>query len=152
MPNTISPYVSALSNPRQVFFLDARTKRPIPDTITLNLILAQTGQSVRGVTDASLAAITLGAPVPSRRDGALYRGPDRALDLMRSGQRRRIPDVTTLRSLGLIEQSCGWPALSVAKRVSRRRGRKAIGTVRGRRDREPARARERPAGGNRLAI
>jgi hypothetical protein len=105
MADTPSPYVSALGNRGQVFFLDANTRRPMPDRVTLNFILAQTGQTVREVTDASLAAIAVGAPVPSRRDGILYRGPDGALDLMGSGQRRRVPDFTTLRSLGLSAQT-----------------------------------------------
>jgi hypothetical protein len=96
-----SPYVAAQSNPRVVFLLQGGTKRPIPDPETLAYILRQTGQVVQTIPDARLAQYPTGAPVPSRRDGILYRGPDASTEQMRGGERRRIPDATTRRGLGL---------------------------------------------------
>jgi hypothetical protein len=98
---TDSPYVAEESLPRGVYFLQGGTKRPIPDDQTVVYILRQTGQTVRLVPDDSLARYPTGAPVPSRQDGLFYRGPDGALDEMQGGQRRRIPDATTRRALGL---------------------------------------------------
>src|SRR5437879_3381974 len=120
-PGTPAPppslFVVSASNPQAVFMVDAAltTKRAVPDPVTVRVLLAQTGQGVRTIADTALAAIPSGPPLPSRRDGVLYIGSDRAFDVIRGGVRRRVPDQTTLRSLGL----AAWATL--AQRFGARR-------------------------------
>ena len=96
---TLSPFVSGTTNTAQAFFLQGEVRRAIPDTETLNFMLA--GQSVRVLSDAELAAIPAGAALPSRKDGTLmtqdFAAPPPSVTyyLMTAGQRRRVPDIAT---------------------------------------------------------
>lgn len=96
----LSPFVSGTTDTRHVFFLQASARRPIPDDATLKIMLA--GQGVRTLTDAALAAIPLGAPLPSRKDGTLMTQkfisppPGATYFLMTGGRRRRVPDLATV--------------------------------------------------------
>ena len=84
----------------KVFFVSSEGRRWVPDPQTL-LALAPGGWSaVRRVSDADLTAIPEGPPLPSRRDGALYRGGNRPeVYLLEGGARRHVPDLETLRQL-----------------------------------------------------
>jgi hypothetical protein len=94
-----SPFVRGTTHPNQVFFLQPPSRRSIPDDETLKFMLA--GQTVRVLSDADLAAIPLGAPLPSRKDGTLiaqhFTSPPPAITyyLMTNGQRRKSPDLAT---------------------------------------------------------
>ncbi len=99
-PNpTLSPFVRGTTDTTHVFFLQSGARRPIPDDATLNFMLA--GQTVRVLSNAALAAIPLGAALPSRADGTLLTQkftvppPGVTYYLMTSGQRRRVPDIAT---------------------------------------------------------
>src|ERR1700709_390974 len=96
-----SIYAAGIKTPSTVYLVDAKTKRLVPDTVTLALVMAQAGQTaVRIVADASLTLLKTGPALPSRRDGVLYVGTDKTIDMMRGGLRRRFPDATTQLSLG----------------------------------------------------
>jgi hypothetical protein len=79
----------------------AGARRLIPDDQTLKLLLA--GQTVRVLSDVDLAAIPLGAPMPSRKDGLIvsqdFGGPvpgPLIFYFMANGLRRFIPDLDTV--------------------------------------------------------
>lgn len=109
----LSPFVRGTTDAIHVFMLQSSVRRPIPDDVTLKFLLA--GQPVRTLSDADLAAIPLGAGLPSRKDGTLMTQkfavpPPRAtFYLMTSGQRRRVPDLATV----LILEHSGVQAVSV---------------------------------------
>ena len=98
----MSSFVRGTSDER-VFFLQANTRRLVPDQATLERILA--GQSVRKLSDTELAAIPEGKPLPSREDGSLMSvqtsilTPARVVYYMSDGMRRRVPDNETLAFL-----------------------------------------------------
>lgn len=99
-PNpTLSPFVRGTTDTTHVFLLDSGSRRAIPDPDTLKFLLA--GQTVRVLSDADLAAIPLGAALPSRKDGTLMTlqlvrlPPQATYYLMTGGQRRRLPDIAT---------------------------------------------------------
>jgi len=110
----LSPFVRGTSDAADVYFLDLGTRRLILDAQTLKY--ASAGQAVRVLTDAALAAIPLGTPLPSRKDGLVVKQffafppPSQLTYFMAGGLRRQIPDVETL--LGL--QSGGAQVVSVA--------------------------------------
>jgi hypothetical protein len=97
----MSTFVRGTTNP-QVFALNG-TRRAVPDDATLKLIGA--GQTVRTMSDADLAAIPLGDPLPSRADGTLLSQklstppPMKTVYFMARGSRRRVPDIETLSGL-----------------------------------------------------
>jgi hypothetical protein len=64
-----SPFVCGTTDPSHVYMIDSGTRRLIPDDQTLKFLLAD--QTVRVLSDADLAAIPAGAPLPSRRDGQI---------------------------------------------------------------------------------
>jgi hypothetical protein len=105
MTTPLSPYVAAQSNLKAVYFVQGKTKRPVPNDATLRFILQQVGLGVRSVPDAVVAQLVTGAPLPARNDGIVYRGPAGTLDLMQGGLRRRIPDTTTQRSVGAFDHA-----------------------------------------------
>ena len=96
---SLSPFVRGTTDSSLVYELSAGTRRPIPDPQTLSFLLA--GQTVRVLSDADLAAIPLGAGLPSRKDGVLvtqkFAAPPPAIVayFMANGQRRKIPDLDT---------------------------------------------------------
>jgi hypothetical protein len=98
--STPSSFVRGTTDTVDVFYLDAGVRRAIPDTATLNFMLS--GQSVSVLSDADLAAIPLGSPIPSRKDGTLmtqhflHPPPGATYYLMTSGQRRQLPDMATI--------------------------------------------------------
>jgi hypothetical protein len=98
----MSTFVRGTTNP-QVFAVNG-TRRAVPDDATWKLVSA--GQTVRTVSDAELAAIPLGPPLPSRADGTLLSEhqtpppPTKTVYFMSRGLRRRVPDRETL--VGLI--------------------------------------------------
>jgi hypothetical protein len=127
MATTTSIFAAGLANPKLVYLVTDSVKRAVPDTVTLALAMAQAGQaSVKMVADATLAAMKTGPAVPSRKDGVVYRGTDKAVDQMRGGLRCRIPDATTQRSLGIWGQK--FLAITDADRASIPAGR-AIGST-----------------------
>jgi hypothetical protein len=95
----MSSFVRGTTNP-QVFFVPNGARRAVPDDATLKFMSA--GQAVRTLSDADLAAIPLGPPLPSRADGTLLSQPTaiglptRVVYFMARGSRRRVPDVETL--------------------------------------------------------
>ena len=101
-PAPLSPFVRGVTD-KNVYFLQGALRRLVPDAATLSFIAA--GQPVRTLSDAALAAIKLGSPLPSRADGTLLSGksqiapPVKIVYFMSRGQRRRIPDVGTLTVL-----------------------------------------------------
>ena len=64
-----SPFVRGTADTTHVYMIAAGARRLIPDDQTLKFLLA--GQTVRVLSDADLAAIPLGAPMPSRKDGQI---------------------------------------------------------------------------------
>ena len=69
----LSPFIHGTTDTIDIYYQpDATSRRLVPDAQTLSFMLA--GQTVRVLTDAALAAIPLGAPLPSRKDGTLYQG------------------------------------------------------------------------------
>src|SRR5260370_37145424 len=112
MSNGLSPFVRGTTDER-VFFLQSNARRLVPDKATLELILA--GQSVRMLSDAELAAIPEGMPLPSRQDGTLMSvqtsifTPTKGVYCMSGGLRRRVPDNETLTSI----ITCGMSVPSV---------------------------------------
>src|SRR5947209_20074772 len=101
-PPNASPFVRGTTT-TSVFVLQAGTRRLIPDADTLKFLAA--GQQVRTLSDADLAAIPQGLPLPSRANGTVLAArtllppPSRPVFLMVSGQRRRIPDIETLTGI-----------------------------------------------------
>ena len=97
-PN-LSPFVRGTTDATHSYYLESGARRLIPDQATLNFMLA--GQTVRVLSDAALAAIPPGAPLPSRADGALLTQkfavppPGAPYYLMTAGLRRRVPDIAT---------------------------------------------------------
>jgi len=95
----LSPFVHGTTNTTDVYFLQSGSRRLIPDAQTLNFMLA--GQTVRTLSDADLAAIPLGTPLPTRKDGTLmmqkfqFPPPGITYYFMTAGQRRRVPDLAT---------------------------------------------------------
>jgi len=95
----MSRFVRGTSNP-QVFFVPNGARRAVPDAATLTFMLA--GQTVSTITDAALAAIPLGPPLPSRQNGKLLSElrtsppPTKIVYMMARGARRRVPDIDTL--------------------------------------------------------
>ena len=106
-----SPFVRGTTDTKSVYFLQPPSRRLIPDRDTLKFVLGS--QSVRVLSDADLAAIPLGSPLPSRKDGTLiqqhFTSPPPAVTvyLMTAGQRRRSPDLATTiiltKSLRVVE-------------------------------------------------
>src|SRR5664279_1534940 len=94
-----SQFVCRTAGSSDVYYLSAGSRRLIPDSQTTLLLLG--GQTVRIVSDADLAAIPLGAAMPTRKDGSLLTQkyptlpPSVVLYFMAKGQRRRVPDVET---------------------------------------------------------
>ena len=99
-PGTISVGVRGTSDTTHVYFLQSGSRRPIPDEATLNFMLA--GQTVRVLSDAALAAIPLGAvlPTPSPTTRFTTARPGRSHTSSPSGQKRAFPNATTLRDAG----------------------------------------------------
>jgi hypothetical protein len=100
IPPGISPFVRGTTNPA-VFFLQNNQARLVPDTATLRYMAAD--QTVRTLTDAAMAAIKQGPPMPSRADGTLLqesiitRVP--TVSYMSGGLRRLVPDQPTVAAL-----------------------------------------------------
>ena len=97
-------FVRGTTDP-QVYIVSAGTRRLVPDSETLAYLLA--GQAVRTLSDADLAALPLGTPLPTRKNGALltqkFAAPPPAIVVyyMANGLRRRIVDLAT--QLGLVQ-------------------------------------------------
>jgi hypothetical protein len=78
----------------QVYFVPNGARRAVPDQATLTFMSA--GQAVSTISDAELAAIPLGPPLPSRADGTLLSEeripppPDKTVYFMARGSRRRV--------------------------------------------------------------
>jgi hypothetical protein len=104
----LSPFVRGTTDSQHVFFLQLGSRRPIPDDDTLKFLLS--GQTVRVLSDADMAAIPIGTPLPSRKDGTLLTQkfpsppPRPTYYLMTSGQRRRVADLATASILTHILQ------------------------------------------------
>ena len=106
----LSPFLRGTTDTKSVYFLLPPSRRLIPDDETLRFMLG--GQTVRVLSDADLAAIPLGSPLPSRKDGTLMQQhfptppPAVTVYLMTAGQRRRSPDLATTiiltRSLSVV--------------------------------------------------
>lgn len=100
---SLSTIVRGTSNTTDIYFLDAGARRLIPDDQTLSYLLG--GQSVTVMSDADLAAIPLGAPLPSRKDGQLlaqfyaFPPPGQTYYFMAGGMRRPVPDIPTFLAL-----------------------------------------------------
>jgi hypothetical protein len=96
---TLSPFVRGTASD-QVFFLQSGQRRLVPDAATLGYMSA--GQAVRTLSDADLAAIPTGTPLPSRQDGILLEAkvvflpPAMPVYFMTGGFRRLVPDIQTL--------------------------------------------------------
>jgi hypothetical protein len=94
-----SQFVCGTSSSADVYYLSAGIRRLVPDAQTVAFLLA--GQTVRILSAAEMAAIPLGTPMPTRKDGSLltqkYTAPPPGITLyfMTAGQRRRVPDVQT---------------------------------------------------------
>ncbi|HET6844345.1 MAG TPA: hypothetical protein VFK06_22080 [Candidatus Angelobacter sp.] len=97
---TLSPFVRGTTD-ANVFFLHAGLRRLVPDPSTLGFMSA--GQPVRTLSDADLAVIPLGAPLPTRQDGTLVASkaltPGRIVYFMTGGLRRQVPDIETLTDM-----------------------------------------------------
>ena len=96
-----SPFVRGTTDTTHIYMIDAGARRLIPDDQTLKLLLG--AQTVRVLSDADLAAIPAGAPLPSRKDGLIvsqdfgHPVPGALIFyFMARGQRRFIPDVETV--------------------------------------------------------
>ena len=93
----LSPLVCGTTD-ASVFLLQGGLRRLVPDQATLGFMSA--GQPVRTLSDADLAAIPLGAPLPTRQDGTLIATkaltPGRIVYFMTGGLRRQVPDIETL--------------------------------------------------------
>jgi PASTA domain len=95
----VSPFVRGTTDSSTVYYLSTGSRRLIPDAQTLSFLLA--GQTVRVLSDAGLAALPLGTPLPSRKDGQLITQkfaappPQIIVYYMANGQRRRILDLAT---------------------------------------------------------
>lgn len=96
----LSPFVRGTTD-ASVFFLQGSLRRLVPDQATLGFMSA--GQPVRTLSDADLAAIPLGAPLPTRQDGTLVATkaltPGRTVYFMTGGLRRQIPDIQTVTGM-----------------------------------------------------
>lgn len=94
-----SQFVCGTAGSPDVYYLSAGTRRLIPDSQTTLLLLA--GQAIRIISEADLAAIPLGAAMPTRKDGSLLTQqyptppPSIVLYFMARGLRRRVPDIET---------------------------------------------------------
>ena len=87
------------TNTTQVFLLQSGTRRAVPDPQTLRFL--QAVQTVRVLSDAALAAIPGGPPLPTRADNTLYRGTGAVYAyLLSGGLKRAFPNATTLRDAG----------------------------------------------------
>ena len=110
----LSPVVRGTSDSKDAFFLDSNLRRLIPDAQTLTHVLA--GQSIRVLTDAELAAIPLGTPLPSRKDGQIVKQffanppPGQLYYFMAGGLRRQLPDIATVQAL----EKSGTPVASLS--------------------------------------
>ena len=109
-----SPFVRGTTDTTHVYLIDAGARRLIPDDQTLKFLLA--GQTVRVLSDADLAAIPLGAPLPSRKDGLVvsqdFGGPvpgPLIFYFMANGLRRFIPDLETVNGL----RTAGAPFVAI---------------------------------------
>ena len=90
----------ALTPGRVVYLMTGGLRRQIPDIETLNGMVTG-GRQVLGVDPADLAAIPQGALLPTRRDGALYRGAGAIYAfVIQGGHKQAVPDATTLRDSG----------------------------------------------------
>lgn len=95
----VSPFVRGTTDTSTVYYLSSGSRRLVPDSQTLLFLLA--GQAVRVLSDAALAALPLGAALPSRKDGQLITQkiaplpPQIVAYYMANGQRRRILDIAT---------------------------------------------------------
>ena len=99
----LSPFVRGTTDTSHIYYLLDTTRRLIPDAQTLAYMLA--GETVRVLTDADLAAIPLGARLPSRKDGQVVTEKLATLPpfpiayYTMGGMRRLIPDPETLTAL-----------------------------------------------------
>ncbi len=85
---------------RPLYFMSGGVRRRVADIETLTEMITG-GTQVLEVLPADLAAIPEGALLPTRRDGALYRGAGAVYAfLIQSGHKRAVPDATTLRDSG----------------------------------------------------
>jgi hypothetical protein len=115
----LTPYVRGTTN-AAVFFLQNGTARLVPDTATLTYMSA--GQQVRTLSDADMAALPQGPPLPSRADGTLLIEAVSAATqaglafLMQGGLKRRIPDAQTAAGIenGGVQSHVIAPADAIA--------------------------------------
>ncbi len=97
-PASPSPFVRGTTDER-VFFLESGTRRLVPDDATLRFVADD--QPVRALPDAELAQIPEGPPLPTRREGTVYRGAGVVYAyIIEGGRKRAVPDATTLRDSG----------------------------------------------------
>ena len=96
----LSPFVRGPTD-ASVFFLQGGQRRLLPDQATLGFMSAS--PLVRTLSDADLAAIPLGTPLPTRQDGTLVATkaltPGRIVYFMTGGLRRQVPDIETLTGM-----------------------------------------------------
>ncbi len=98
----LSPFVRGTTNPA-VYYLQNGTARLVPDAATLTYMSA--GQQVRTLSDADMAALPKGVPLPSRTDSTLLIESVSAATqaglafLMQGGLKRRIPDAQTVAAI-----------------------------------------------------
>ena len=81
------------------YFLARGQRRKVPDTDTQSA-LVNSGSTIIPVETADLNAIPLGSALPTRKDGTLYQGQENLAYLMQGGQKRAVPDATSVRDLG----------------------------------------------------
>jgi hypothetical protein len=85
---------------RVVYYISGGQRRRIPDPETL-ATLVNSGAQVQDLAPADLAAIPEGGPLPTRRDGTLYRGTDSIYAfVLQGGRKQAAPDATTVRDAG----------------------------------------------------
>jgi hypothetical protein len=87
-----------------VYFISGGQRRRVPDAETLAAMVTG-GAQVQDLAPADLAAIPEGGPLPTRRDGTLYRGTSGGTGvtyafLLQGGHKQVVPDATTLRDAG----------------------------------------------------
>jgi hypothetical protein len=89
---------------RVVYSISGGQRRRVPDPETL-AAMVNGGAQVQDLAPADLAAIPEGGPLPTRRDGTLYRGTGGGTGatyafILQGGHKQAVPDATTLRDSG----------------------------------------------------
>jgi hypothetical protein len=84
-----------------VYLVQGNQRRLIPNPETWSYMGLGGITSQNYISDIDLNDIPLGVPLPSRKNGDMVQGSGAAVYVMENGQRRLIPDPSTLESMGL---------------------------------------------------